>query len=80
MWEKITAKLLLPGIHTTLTEFLPPKRLFVTDGYKSRIAYGMKPKRFEARNVKTMAYREKEPMILKDGLQLIVQIELVIGV
>ena len=63
-----------PGAYINLHGFRPNRPLGqfrekVTDGYKSRIAYGMKPKRFEARNVKTMAYREKEPMILKDGLQ-----------
>ena len=63
-----------PGAYIDLHGFRPNRPLGqfrekVTDGYKSRIAYGMKPKRFEARNVKTMAYREKEPMILKDGLQ-----------
>jgi len=49
-----------------------PKREFrerVTDGYTPRFAYGMKPKRFEARNAKNMAYRKKQPMASEDSLQ-----------
>ena len=49
-----------------------PKREFrerVTDSYTPRFAYGMKPKRFEARNAKNMAYRKKQPMASEDSLQ-----------